>query len=128
MEQERKGERFVMVEPPNLPIDPSSPNRLAIAVIGLILAIGVGFGSALLLEALDGSVKDERTLTRLTGAPPFASVGYIETHAEAIAGKQLRRKLICGVLGALIAGLFFIHFVVKPLDVLWFVLLDKAGL
>ena len=127
MEQERKGERFVMVEPPNLPIDPSSPNRRAIVVIGVILAMGAGLGLALLLEAFDSAVHDERTLTRLSGAPPFAAVGYIETSAEVNRQAQLRRRLVGMAIGALLAVLVLVHLFVKPLDVAWFVLLNRLG-
>ena len=128
MEQERKGERFVMVEPPSLPIDPSSPNRPAIALIGLILAFGAGTILALTLEALDHAVYDERTLTRLSGAPPFASVGYIETNAELSSGNKSKRRLILLGVAAALAAVLAIHFLVKPLDVLWYILLAKIGL
>ena len=128
MEQERKGERFVMVEPPSLPIDPSSPNRPAIALIGLILAFGAGTILALTLEALDHAVYDERTLTRLSGAPPFASVGYIETNAELSTGNKSKRRLILLGVAAALAAVLAIHFLVKPLDVLWYILLAKIGL
>lgn len=128
MEQERKGERFVMVEPPNLPIDPSSPNRPAIAVIGLILAMGAGIGLALLMEAVDSAVHDDRTLTRLSGAPPFATVGYIETRAELKHQVTVRRRLLYAAIGAAVAGLLVVHLLIKPLDVVWFILLNRLGL
>ena len=128
MEQERKGERFVMVEPPNLPIEPSSPNRKAIAVIGIILAMGAGLGLALLLEAFDNAVYDDRALTRLAGAPPFATVSYIDTVAEIQHRKNNRRRLQYAVAAGAVAVLFLVHFFVKPLDVVWFLILTRIGL
>ena len=128
MEQERKGERFVMVEPPNLPIDPSSPNRPAIIIIGLVLALGAGIGLALLLETFDKALYDDRTLTRLSGMPPFATVGYIETKAEVVAEKKLRRRVLLSVIGTVCAVTLFIHFAIKPIDVVFFVLMERLGL
>ncbi len=128
MEQERKGERFVMVEPPNLPIEPSSPNRPAIAVIGMILAMGAGLGLALLLEAFDNAVYDDRALTRLTGAPPFATVGYIDTVAEVQLRKNYLRRLLYVAAASAVGVLMIVHFLVKPLDVVWFLILSRVGL
>jgi len=128
MEQERKGERFVMVEPPNLPIDPSSPNRPAITLIGLILAAGAGLGLALLLEAFDKAVHDDRTLSRLTGSPPFAIVGYITTAAEVKQQAAVRRRFFYAIAICAIAAVATVHFQVKPLDVLWFQFIDRLGL
>jgi len=128
MEQERKGERFLMVEPPNLPIDPSSPNRPAIVAIGLILALGAGLGLAFLMEALDSAVYDERALTRLTGTPPFATVGYIVTHAELQKSGDNKRRLMYVVAAGAVVALVLIHLLIKPLDVVWFLFLNRIGL
>lgn len=89
--------------------------------------MGAGLGLALLLEAFDSAVHDERTLTRLSGAPPFAAVGYIETSAEVNRQAQLRRRLVGMAIGALLAVLVLVHLFVKPLDVAWFVLLNRLG-
>ena len=128
MEQERKGERFVMVEPPDLPLSPSSPNRPVIALVGLLLALGAGFGLVLLLEAIDNGIHDERTLRRLTGVPPFATVGYIETQAERKQASSWRKRLVQLAVVALLCSLVLIHFLVKPLDVVWFMTLNRLGI
>ncbi|MFU8816866.1 MAG: GumC family protein, partial [Pseudomonadales bacterium] len=56
LERERKGERFAMLEPPNLPLDPSSPNRPVLALLGLMLALGSGVGMLMLMEFLDRGI------------------------------------------------------------------------
>ncbi len=128
MEQERKGERFVMVEPPNLPIEPSSPNRSAITAIGFILAIGAGLGLALLIEAFDNAMYDERALIRITGTPPFATVGYIATQAEIEKSAINRRRLWYMAIAGAISALILLHLLIEPLDVLWFLILNRIGL
>ena len=128
METERKGERFVLVEPPNFPIRPSSPNRPALLVLGVVLAAAAGVGMALLLEAMDGAIHGQRQLVRITGAPPFAVVGYIENSDDRyLQSRFLKRLIIAGITG-LIALLIFAHIFIRPLDIVWFMLLGRSGL
>ena len=42
LESEQKGERFTLIQPPELPIQPVSPNRVALVLLGAILAVGAG--------------------------------------------------------------------------------------
>jgi succinoglycan biosynthesis transport protein ExoP len=42
LETERKGEKFTLIEPPQPPEKPVSPNRPLILIAGLVMAIGVG--------------------------------------------------------------------------------------
>ena len=127
MEQERKGQRFNMVEPPNLPLEPSSPNRKVILAIGVIFALAAGIAVGLLLEALDGTVYDARHLARITGVPPFAVVGYIETEAETARTLMLRKRSLIAAFVLAMAAIVFWHFFVTPIDVLWYRLFNGAG-
>lgn len=127
LEQDRKGERFVLVEPPTLPIEPSSPNRPALALVGLILALGTGAGVVLLMESLDGAIHGDKQLTAITGAPPFAVVGYIENADDLAQQQRLRQRLIYGAAAGAVAFLLFFHFFIKPLDMAWFMLLNRLG-
>ena len=47
LEHDRKAERFTLIEPPQYPEKPASPNRLAIIMAGFVLALvgGVSFGA-----------------------------------------------------------------------------------
>jgi len=127
MESERKGERFVLVEPPSLPFEPSSPNRPALVLIGLVLAIGAGVGMVLLLEAMDGGIYTEKALVKLVGVPPFAVVGYIETNQERARRGVLRTRFVVSlILVATVIAMLF-HFFIKPLDVVLFSILNMLG-
>lgn len=128
LETERKGERFSLIEPPRLPEQPAKPNRLAIAFLGLVLAFGGGVGNLALREALDRSVHNTRDLELIIQAPPLVVIPYIETAADV--QRRVRRRLY-SVLGAILAVVLAtaaVHQFVMPLDVLWFKLLDRAGL
>jgi uncharacterized protein involved in exopolysaccharide biosynthesis len=128
LETERKGERFSLIEPPQLPLDPIRPNRIAIIFIGLVFAGAAGVGNVFLAEALDESIYGSKSLRAITGQTPLVVVPVI--------GESVKKpsKLPWILLGAtvlvicLIGAIFAYHIYVKPLDVLWFSTLRKIGL
>ena len=82
LELAEKGERYVLQVPPDEPFAPAFPNRIAIVVLGLIFSIGAGFGLAVVVEAVDGTVRSTRDLKTLTGMPPIVIVPVLETRVE----------------------------------------------
>ena len=128
LEQERKGERFTLIEPPNLPLSPESPNRLAIIMLAFILAGAAGIGSAVLFELMDKGIYGAEQLQKLSAVPLLVVVPYLNNRED----EQRRKRQWVWLLGStLLAGvalLLFIHFMVKPLDILWFLLMNRIGL
>jgi len=120
LEKDRKGERFSLIDPPQLPEKPSSPNRPAILLLGLVLSVGGSVGSAAVLESLDDSVRGSKALTGLLKVPVLAVIPYMENNEE----RQRKRKitLIIAVSSIATLGLavLLVHFFFVPLDVLWF--------
>jgi polysaccharide biosynthesis transport protein len=128
LESERKGEKFTLIEPPSIPEEPAEPNRMAILVIGLLLAMGSALGGAILVEAMDDKVRGRRGVQALLTAPPLASIPIFSDPAMASVGSTGFGRLatLVGVIG--LAVLTATHVWYKPLDVLWFVVLRKLGL
>jgi len=125
LEKDRKGERFVLIDPPQVPEQPSSPNRPAILLLGVVLSMAGGVTSATVLENVDHSVRNVKTLSGLLDVPLLAVIPYMET-----SGEKLHRRRILGiaavvVIAAIIGGLLVVHFFWAPLDVLWFRVLRK---
>ncbi|NQX87055.1 MAG: lipopolysaccharide biosynthesis protein [Halioglobus sp.] len=128
LEQEQKGERFTLIEPPALPSDPISPNRPAIIFLGLILGGGVGLLFALLREVMDSAIHGAQELTNLMGEAPLVVIEYIENDNDIMRHK---RAWALSLLAAAAAGLFFIfylHIFYQPLDAIYFSAIDKLGL
>ncbi len=127
LEAGRKGQRFTLIEPPILPDEPSSPNRPAILFIGFVLAASAGLGIGLLLEMMDGSIRSTHQLARLMGVAPLVSIPYIRTPDEQAVNDPSRK--IYMFVGAALVGLVVIllaaHFLIRPLDVLWYEILGK---
>ena len=127
LEENRKGERFILIEPPAVPSDPVSPNRPAIIFLGLVLGVGVGLGLALLRETLDGGIQSTGELASLMGEPPLVAIPYIENEWD---DKKKQKSWRLSRLSAIVVGivlLLCLHFFYTPLNVLYFVILNKLG-
>ncbi len=129
LEQDRKGERFTLIDPAQRPVDPVSPNRLAILLLGLVLSVAGGFAAAVLLELMDASVRGEKALTDvLGGVAPISVIPYIENESDTDTHLQRRTRVKLALVFSLIALFIFVHLFYKPLDVIWFIVLNKLGL
>ncbi|MGW8310072.1 MAG: GumC family protein [Thiogranum sp.] len=126
LEKDSKGERFEIIEPPILPEEPISPNRPAILFLSFVLAIGLGFGYAIIAESLDDAVHSSKAVAMAVGSTPLAVIPYI-TNAQEISRRK--RRIVTGAAAAataLILAIGAIHYFYKPLDVLWYRALRKA--
>ena len=98
MEQMQEGERFIMIDPPSLPIKPDFPNRLKMCGAGL----GVGFvlGALLVaaLEFFDDRMHSEKEIQALLPMAIIAEVPEIVTPAD------MRRSKMKFALGWTLAG------------------------
>ena len=126
LEQERKGERFTLIDPAALPEAPISPNRPAIVFLSLVFAIGGGVGLAAVGESLDSSVRGIKGVTTVLGVAPLATIPFRETKKDR--RRQIRRKVLVtsAVVSGIVIVLLLAHFLWTPLDVLWFKALRKA--
>ncbi|MGD0234644.1 MAG: Wzz/FepE/Etk N-terminal domain-containing protein [Syntrophorhabdales bacterium] len=119
LEKEQMGERFTLIDPARLPEKPVKPNRPAIVLIGLVLAMGAGVGSAALRETLDTSVRSASQVAAITPVPVLAVVPEIVTWKDRLRMKTRRRKIAVGVGVALVLGIVIFQLFVMDLDVFW---------
>ncbi|WP_369255668.1 polysaccharide biosynthesis tyrosine autokinase [Geodermatophilus amargosae] len=66
--------RVLVVEPPDLPTSPTSPQTARSTVIGVLAGLLLGAAAALVRVRLDRSVRDRDQVTALTGAPVLGVV------------------------------------------------------
>jgi protein tyrosine kinase modulator len=128
LETQQKGERFSLIDPPGLPEKPEKPNRAVILLLGFILAVVGGSGAGAAAENLDGSIRTADQLARLAGALPLAIVPFMPNGHD-LAQERLRRfrRRLAGA-AALLVTVALIHWLVMPVDVLWFSTLRRLGL
>ena len=82
LEKNQGGRQFRLVDPPSLPVLPTSPNRLKWNGAGLVGGIAFGLLLAFWMEIRDRSFHTERDLTADFAAPIVVSVPLILTPAE----------------------------------------------
>lgn len=128
LEKEQKGERFTLIDPARLPEKPFKPNRLAIALIGVVLGLGAGVGFAALREFTDTAVYDPETLSRQTGEGVLATIPIIVTEAEAALRQRMRWIKLGTAVVVLIAAPILFHFFVMDLDIFWAKLSRRIGI
>ena len=130
-ESEEKGDRFALLEPPEVPMGAVKPNRPAIVMLGGLLGLGIAFGLAMLLESLDNSITGRRALVAITGMQPIGTIPIIlsKTEAQSIQRQKMTHLLIyLGVLGGLLAAIAWVHISYMPLDQLWTLISRKIEL
>jgi protein tyrosine kinase modulator len=128
LETESKGEKFTLIDPAALPEKPVSPNRPAIIFLGFILALGSGLGFAVVADAISGAVRGARSIQRSLGALPLAVIPYEMNLEDKAKTKRVKKRVIILFIAVIVFALLFIHFVVSPLDVLWFRVLRKIDI
>ncbi|MEW6380227.1 MAG: hypothetical protein AB1611_11565 [bacterium] len=119
LEKEQIGERFTIIDPGIFPEEPYKPNRLAILLIGAVLASAMGLGCACIREFTDKSILSEAALSTITHVPVLTTIPLIENEAD-------RRKRRLNYALAAFAALSMIalctvltHLFVIHLDILW---------
>jgi hypothetical protein len=127
LEVERKGERFTLIDPPQEPLEPISPNRAAILFLGFVFALASGFGSVFFAEMLGSTVNNQKTIAAILGVPPLASIPYLESREERETFAKHRFIILLGTLIAIIVAVVGFHFLIMPLDVFWYKLLRVIG-
>ncbi len=127
LESGQKGERFTLIEPPLIPEEPDKPNRLAIGFLGAVLSAAGGVGVGAIAESVDNRIYGRTGITRVLGVPPLAVIPNIDTKAARARKFRRRALFVLAVLAALIVAAVAIHFLFRPLDVLFYQALRVLG-
>jgi polysaccharide biosynthesis transport protein len=128
LETERKGEKFTLIEPPQPPEKPISPNRKLIVVVGLVLSLALGFGAIVAQESLDTSVRGPVDIRQLLQVPALASIPIIVTEADRRRRRRISRYSWGGGAAAAVLAVVLVHVFVRPLDVVWISLMHRFGI
>lgn len=82
LQKDQQGQQFRLIEPPNLPSKPFTPNRLKIALGGLAGGIALGAALALLMEMKDSSLHSEKDLRAQFGVYLMMGTPLLPTARE----------------------------------------------
>jgi uncharacterized protein involved in exopolysaccharide biosynthesis len=109
MEKQQIGEKFTILEPAFLPSSPSKPNRIAIVLLGFVIAGGIALGLAAVQESMDHSFKNEEELGQLTGLTVLTSLVLVETKEERRSKRRKRTLFAIGTVGLAVIFLILIN-------------------
>lgn len=108
LERRQLGEQFRVLEPAYRASEPSAPNRFLILALGVMFALALGAGAALVAEAVDTSAHDARQLQTRIQLPVLAAIPQIWLESDRVRQRRqrLRTALATGslVLFALVGG------------------------
>jgi uncharacterized protein involved in exopolysaccharide biosynthesis len=127
LEVQRKGERFSLINPPELPEKPSHPNRPAILFLGALFAAFGGVGVGVAVDNLDGKVHTREQLARTMRSIPIVAVPYLPSESEVSALARRRVAVSLSALGVVAVVAIILHLTWRPLDVVWYTILRKLG-
>jgi len=128
LERDQFSERLEVLEQavtPQRPIKPKRPQLIAFAFAAAIMA---GFAGIWTVESIDKTVRSSRDLSTVTTGRLMVSIPYLATQAE-LQKKNSRIVFVIGVIvAALLVAVIAVHFLLRPLDELWPILLTRLGL
>ena len=93
MEQMQKGQQFLILDPPSLPLSPSFPNRLKMCGMGLGVGMGLGLLVVLLQEFIDDRMYTDGEITKLIPVGVMAEIPQILNPSDT---QQERKKMMLG--------------------------------
>jgi polysaccharide biosynthesis transport protein len=93
------GERFMVIEEPQVPTKPEKPNKLKMILGGVILSLFAGLAASIFSENSDHSIKSTEQLQKITKLPVLSVLPYVTTDEEKKASKE--RSVISKAFGDL---------------------------
>jgi hypothetical protein len=123
-----RGQRITILEPPVVPTQPASPNRLLLVAGGAAVGLVLSALLFVLLEMMNRSVRRPAELVSELGITPFATLPYIETARSALLRRTVQASAVLVVLVGIPGALWAVHTYVMPLDQLSVQLLERIGL
>ncbi len=128
LEIQRKGERFSLIDPADLPERTERPNRPVILILAGLLAVAGGLGAGTAAEQLDETIRTPHQLSLAAGMAPLAVIRYLPMEEEVLDVIRRRRYWRWAGAGAAVVAAVTAHYLWLPLDVVWFTALRKLGL
>ena len=119
LEKGQMGERFTLIDPARLPEKPVRPNRPVVLLLGLVLGIAAGVGTAAVQETADDTAHGSEDLVKAFPFPVLVEIPEIVTAED----DQRRKKCLKMVVGtaalSAVVLVLIVQFYVMDLDVLW---------
>ncbi len=95
--------KFRIIEPPNRPIEPIGPNRLAFLVVTLMAGLAAGLGFTFMMDQLRPVYITRHDLSERTGLPVLGAVGVVLMPQQRAIRRMQTVFFAMGILALLVA-------------------------
>jgi uncharacterized protein involved in exopolysaccharide biosynthesis len=95
LEQDSKGERFTVLEQPAAASRPAKPNRIAVLLLTLAIAVALGAAGVAFVERSDVTVRSTHDVTAFLEIPPLVAIPYVANPLDA--RRRARRRAFAAV-------------------------------
>ena len=95
LEEDSKGERFTVLEQPAVAPLPAKPNRIAVLLLTLAVAMLLGAGGVALAERSDVTVRSPHDVTAFLEIPPLVAIPYVANPLDA--RRRARRRAFAAI-------------------------------
>jgi hypothetical protein len=112
LEDDPTSERFTVLQQPTIADSPSSPNRFAVLVLSLAIAVALGSVVVAATERSDQAVRNAQDIVAYLEMPPLVAIPYVENRADL--KRRGRKRLLAASAVSLWIGAIFL-LVVTPL-------------
>ena len=112
LEDDPTSERFTVLEQPTIAGSPSSPNRFAVLVLTLAIAVALGAVVVAGAERSDQAVRNAQDIVAYLEIPPLVAIPYVENRTDL--QRRARKRLLAASAVSLWIGAIFL-LVVTPL-------------
>jgi len=112
LEEDPTSERFTVLEQPTIANSPSSPNRFAVLILSLAIAVALGAAVVAVAERSDQAVRNAQDVVDYLEMPPLVGIPYVENRVDL--NRRARRRLVAASVVSLWIGAIFLM-VVTPL-------------
>ena len=96
-----RSDELSLVQAPALPAKPAKPKRIAIAAIGLMLAILLSLTGVVVAESVDQTVRGSRDVRRVLDLAPLGVIPEIQ---DAVATRRQRWRMATLTAGVVVAS------------------------
>jgi uncharacterized protein involved in exopolysaccharide biosynthesis len=112
LEEDPNSARFTVLEEPRMASSPASPNRFAVMILTLAIAVALGAVVVAAVERSDQAVRNAADIVEHLQIPPLVGIPYVENRVD-LKRKARRRLLAASMVSLWIGAIFLI--VVTPL-------------
>ncbi len=96
LQSSKEGTRYTVLDPPRIPLEPFYPNKILVAIMGLVLGLFVGVALVFLKEFLDNSFLDVQEAKEFLGVPLLGAISRIRTK-DSIREEKIRQGWYTGL-------------------------------